>query len=113
MTEELYHGIMEKSSYHSLYCYIHFLRNTFKYWNIITSAQIESYINDAQIGFKGILSGRKLMIESKRGGWQTPATGALAAEEVEKHTALYGEIIKFLNAVLTADDSLYDSTFRS
>ena len=86
LVKELWHGIMEKSSYHSLNCYIQFLTTSTRYWKLVTNAEIQKLIEDSYKHFGVIETARAKLISHEstnpRYNWKTPAVGALSNEEL-------------------------------
>lgn len=114
---DLRHGILEKSKYHSLNCYLQFVSTSTRYWELLMDSKFEDLLVDAQTTWEKLTTARTDMIshssDDSRYNWETPAEGELSEENLAKYQQDHDDIVEFLQNILSADDSLYDNTFKS
>ena len=95
--QELWHGLMEKSSYHSLNCYFQFLSTSTRYWELLMITKFEDILNNAEAQWALIEASRADLIShtgnDAKTTWETPAEGELSEENLAKYRAEHQKVI--------------------
>jgi len=107
--------LTRKSEYRSLDCYLRFVHNRVRWWEMITDADSQAMIDGSNQAWDEMVAIRATLIDGKDHKDRqinTEAVGILSEAKLEEMHEMHEEVLDFIEKWRECDDSLYDNTMK-